>query len=134
MDVRSLYINIPNKEGIKAVEPTLKRKNLQTKVIIRFLKLILTLNNFIFNYSNFLRIKGCAMGTKCTPTYPNICMGIFEEKHIYPVIKQKVQLYLRYIDDIFFTWIGSEHELQQFVSKTSEVHLSIKFGFNYSKA
>ena len=34
MDVCSLYISIPNNEGIKAVETTLKWKNLQTKVII----------------------------------------------------------------------------------------------------
>ena len=117
MEVPSRYTNIPNNERIKAFETTLKRKNLQTKVIISFLKLILTLNNFIFNCTNFLQIKGCAMGTKCAPTYANIFMGIFEETHIYPLIKQRVQLYLRYIDDIFFTWKGPENELQQFISK-----------------
>ena len=47
----------------------------------------------------------------------NIFIGIFEETHIYPLIKQKVQLYLKYIDDIFFIWTGSESELQQFMSK-----------------
>ena len=41
MDVRSLYTNIANNEGIKAVETMLKRK----KVIISFLKLILTSYN-----------------------------------------------------------------------------------------
>ena len=56
IDIRSLYTNIPNNKGIKAVETTLKRKNFQTKVIISFLKLILTLNNFIFNCTNFLQI------------------------------------------------------------------------------
>ena len=130
MDVCSLYTNIPNNERIKAVETTLKRKNLPTKVIISFVKLILTLNNFIFN---FLQIKGCAMGTKCAPTYANIFMGIFEEIYIYPLIKQKMQLYLRYIDDIFFIWTGSENDLQQFISKINEVHPSIKFDFNYSE-
>ena len=72
MDVRSLYSNIPHKEGIKAVETTLKHKNKPTMVIITFLKIILTLNNFIFNCK-----KGCAMGTKCVPTYTNIFMGMF---------------------------------------------------------
>ena len=55
------------------------------------------------------------MGTKCVPTYAKISMGIFEETRIYQIIKQKVQLYLRYIDDIFFTWTGSENELHQFM-------------------
>ena len=75
--------------------PALKRKNLQTKVIISFLKLILTLNNFIFNCKNVLQIKRCAMGTKSAPTYAKIFMGITEETCNYLLIKQKVKLYLR---------------------------------------
>ena len=48
MGIRSLYTNIP-KEGIKAIETTLKRKNKPMRVIITFLKLILTLSNFILS-------------------------------------------------------------------------------------
>ena len=55
---------------------------------------------------------------KCAPAYASIFMGIFEETHIYPLIKQKVQLYIRYIDDIFLMWTSSENELQQFISKS----------------
>ena len=69
VNVRSLCFNIPKNKGIKAVETTLKPKNIQTKVIISFLKLIITLNNFIFNNTNFLQIKGCAIGTKCALTH-----------------------------------------------------------------
>ena len=53
MDALLLYTNIPDNEGIKALETTLKRKDLPTEVIISFLKLILTLNNFILNCTNF---------------------------------------------------------------------------------
>ena len=67
IDVCSLYTSTPNNKGITAVETTLKRKNLPTRAIISFLKLILTLVNFIFNCTNFLQIKGYAMGTKCAP-------------------------------------------------------------------
>ena len=74
-----IYTNLPNNEGInKAIETTPKRKNLPTRVIISFLKLILTLNNFILNCTNSLQIKRCGMGTKCAPSYANIFMGIFE--------------------------------------------------------
>ena len=66
------------------------------------------------------------MGTKCAPTYANIFIGIS-----YPLIKQIVQLHLKYIDSIFFIWTGSENELQQSISKLSEVHPSIKFHFSY---
>ena len=78
MDARSLCTKIPSNEGVKAVETPLKRKNLPAKVI-SFMKLILTLNNFIFNCTNFLQIKGYAILA--------IFMGIFEETHIYPLIK-----------------------------------------------
>ena len=87
MDVRSLYTNIPNKERIKAVKTTLKRKNIGTRIISTFLRLVLTLNNFVFNCQNYLQIKGCAMDIKCAPRYTNIFMGMFEERYIYDVIE-----------------------------------------------
>ena len=83
MDVRSLYINISHKEGIKPVKTTLKCKSKPTRVIITFLKLVLTLSNFIlFNFKNYLQVKECVMGTKCAPTYANIFMGMFEENYV----------------------------------------------------
>ena len=49
LDVWSLYTNIPNNEGIKAVREAYDNhstKAVATKVILTFLSLILTLNNF----------------------------------------------------------------------------------------
>ena len=132
MDDRSLYSNIPRKEDIKAVETTLKRKIKPTRVIITFLKLILTINNFVPNCKNYLQIKGCAMGTKCASTYTNIFLGIFKENYIYHLIKEKCKLCLRYIDDIFLIWTGTLNELNVFIAKINKVHPSIKFDFNYS--
>ena len=132
MDVRSLYTNIPNKEGIEAVETTLKRKNIGTRIISTFLRLVLTLNNFVFNSQNYLRIKGCAMGTKCGPSYANILMGMFEERYIYPLIEKISNFYLRFIDDIFLIWTGTTDQLMKFKQQIHEVHPSIKFDFNFS--
>lgn len=77
MDVRSLYRNIPHKEGITAVKDSLERKTAKAliKVVLMFLKLIPTLNNFVFNSCNYLQIKGYATGTKCVPYYVNIFNG-----------------------------------------------------------
>ena len=44
------------------------------------------------------------MGTIYTPSYANQFMAQFEEKHIYPYIKDMLFLYLRYVDDIFIIW------------------------------
>ena len=54
MDIRSLYTSIPNNEGIKAVKRTLSKKNIARRIIATFFHLVLTLNNFICNYQNYL--------------------------------------------------------------------------------
>ena len=80
MDVKSLYTNIPNSEGIAAVKnayDNYPKKLIATKVITTFLALILTLNNFIFNCKHYLQIKGCAIGTICSPAYANISAASF---------------------------------------------------------
>ena len=135
MDVSSLYTNIPNDEGIEAVCETLSQNNYPTTinhVITTFLKLILILNNFVFNGYHYIQTKGCAMGTKCAPSYANIFMGQFEAKNIYSKIKDKSLQYLRYIDDIFMIWTGTPEELTSFASEINQVHPSIKFTFENS--
>ena len=93
MYTRSLYANIPNKEGIQAVETTL----IGMRIISTFCSLVLTLNNFVFNYQDYLQIKSCAMGTKCAPCYANIFMDMFEERYIYPLIETTSKFYLKFI-------------------------------------
>ena len=91
LDVKSLYTNISNNEGIRAVKESYekyKEKTVSTKVIIKtFLSLILTMNNFVFNCTHYLQTMGCAMGTVCAAPYANISMANVEAKHIYPYFK-----------------------------------------------
>ena len=90
MDVKALYTNIPNHEGIEAVKETLNnqaKKPIATRVIIKFLYLILTLNNFAFNGITYIQKNDCDMGKICAPAYANIFMGKFEKLHIYPYLK-----------------------------------------------
>ena len=89
MDVKSLYTNIPNAEGMEAVKSCFRARakpgdGILAKVIIQFLTLILTLNNFLFNDEHYIQINGCSMGTKCAPTYACIFMGWFENRYILP--------------------------------------------------
>ena len=71
LDVCSLYTNIPHKEGIEAVKQKLKKSkpSISIRVILIVLKLILSLNNFVFNGINYLHKKGSTMGTKCATSY-----------------------------------------------------------------
>ena len=133
MDVRSLYTNITNAEGISAVKRAFdnySKKTSSTKVITTFLALILTLNNFVFDCIHYLRIKGCAI---CAPAYANVFTANFELKYIHSYIKDKTKMFLRFIDDLFMIWTGSEHELLDFMSDLNKKHSSIKFEFKYSQ-
>ena len=80
MDVRFLYRNIPHKEGITAVKDSLERKTAKAliKVVLMFLKLIPTLNNFVFNSCNYLQIKGYAMGLSVLLTMSTSLTGKVE--------------------------------------------------------
>ena len=74
------------------------------------------------------------METACASSYANIFMARFEQKHIYPFVKGKVDLYLRYIDDIFFIWKGTEEELNNFFNEINKKHPSIKFDQKCSRS
>ena len=71
-------------------------KTVSTKCITTFLSLILTLNNFIFNSVSYRQNMGYEMGTVCASSYVNLFMAQFEEKHIYPYIKDMSLLYKIY--------------------------------------
>ena len=134
MDVRSLYTSIPNNKSIAATKKRYDsyiHKTIPTKIITTFLALILTLNNFVFNSKFYLQIKGCAMGTICAPAYANIFMAEFEQKYVYPLIKDKSILFLRYIDDIFMVWTKSEKQLKDFMSELNQKHPYIKFDYKF---
>ena len=51
------------------------------------------------------------MGTISAPAFANTFMANFELEYIYPYIKDKVKMFLRFIDDPFKIWTGSEQEL-----------------------
>ena len=67
-------MNFPNHKCIKAAIEALNslpKKPITTKVSIKFLFLILTLNNFTFNVIYYFQKAGCVMGTTWVPNYAN---------------------------------------------------------------
>ena len=131
LDVRSLYTSIPHSEGIKAVSEYLSiyrdpNELPSNKSIIELLEKVLTLNNFDFNGNHYLQVSGTAMGTRLAPSYANIYMARFEEKHVYTYPNQPL-LWLRYIDDVFMLWIWGREKLSQFVDFLNSCEESIEF-------
>ena len=67
-------MNFPNHKCIKAAIDALNslpKKPITTKVSIKFIFLILTLNNFTFNVIYYFQKAGRAMGTTWAPNYAN---------------------------------------------------------------
>ena len=136
MDVKALYTNIPNHETIEAVKNTLDnqaKKPIATRVIIKFLYLMLTLNNVVFNDINYTKKKGCAVDTICAPAYANIFMGKFEKLRVYPYFRNFSTFYYWFIDDIFFLWNGTESELIKSIHNLNQKHPTVRFEFSYSR-
>ena len=106
IDVKSLYLNIPHEEGIKAVLDRLySTQELSDQMQIPpgtmkdLLAIVLKHNYFQFADKMYHQIQGTAMGTKMAPSYANIFMAQLEERLLanYPI---KPLLWKRYIDDI----------------------------------
>ena len=135
MEVKSLFTNIPNTEGINAVAKALENQTdlkIPTRVIIKFLHLTLTLNNFSFNGRNILQKKGSSMGSKSSCRYADIFMDDFENKHIYPRTLNQALAYYRFVDDIFMLWTEFEAKLKAFFEQINKTHSTIKFDYKYS--
>ena len=71
------------------------------------------------------------MGTICAPVNAIIFMAEFEQKYIYPLIKDKSILFLRYIDDIFMVWIKPKKQLKDFMNELNQKHSSIKLDYKF---
>ena len=79
-------------------------------------------------------MKGCTMSTICANAYTNTFMTDFESKNIYiHIIKDKINMFLRFIDDLFIIWTGSKQELLEFMSDLNKKHPLIKLEFKYSQ-
>ena len=133
IDVKSLYLNIPHEDGIKAVLNRLYRTPELTdqmailpNTMADLLGIVLKQNYFQFTDRMYHQVQGMAMGTKMAPSYANIFMAELEEKLLanYPI---DPLLWKRYIDDILCIWPGPPSELNQFTQYLNQSHPTIKF-------
>ena len=111
LDVDSLYTNIHNADGIKAVQTAFiayPQTNRPDKQLLVLLDLSLKNNDFIFRNQWYLQISGTAMGKKFAPNYANIFLAHWETTAQCPLLPT---CFLRYLDDSF---IISPHSRSDF--------------------
>ena len=117
LDVKSLYTNIPNIEGLQAMKNVLsfnREEDPLPWVTQRLAAIVLNNNIFKFKDKYYLQKSGTAMGTRMAPSYAIIYMASVEEDLLARAIL-KPSMWIRYIDDIFFIWKHGEEELKRFV-------------------
>lgn len=136
IDVKSLYTNIPNEEGIKACINQLNNDN-NTNEDINFIQEILThvlFNNYFeFNGKYYLQTHGTAMGSPMAPSYANLFMGELEQKILQDAPGGLVPLeWIRFIDDIFAIWTHGNETLMEFLLYINNFHTTIKFDIEHS--
>ncbi len=136
MDVDNLYTNIPIKDGIDCVKkifaehPDPRRPD---EELLSLLEINLLRNDFMFNGNFYLQIKGTAMGKKFAPAYANIFMANWE-REVLLKCPNKPACYLRYLDDIFGIWVGTEEEFREFVKilNCHDPSIKLKVELNYN--
>ena len=84
------------------------------------------MNNFTFNEKHYLQIQGTAMGTRVAPTYANIYMNEFEEKHVYSY-KNPPKYWFRFIDDIWSVIDGDRNDVDTFITHLNTRNDRIRF-------
>ncbi|XP_041417071.1 uncharacterized protein LOC121393224 [Xenopus laevis] len=137
MDVQSLYTCIPHDAGVEAVQELVIGNALYTGPPVEFmldlLRFILHKNYFKFENEYFVQRTGTAMGSKVAPAYANAFMHKFESDHIlcHPLFRQYGAFYRRYIDDVFYVWLGPIDKLDEFVGYLNDLDSPVKFTAKY---
>eukprot|EP00061_Rhincodon_typus_P009778 g33538.t1 len=135
MDVQSLYTSIPHQDGLLVLRFFLGQRpepSPPTTTLLHLVELVLILNNFSFNSSHFLQVRGVAMGTRMGPSYAFLVFGYVEHSLFQSCSGPHPQLFLRYIDDITGAASLSRSELAKFIDLASNFHPSLTFTWSIS--
>ena len=137
-DITALYTNVPQKEGLEALEYYMSRRVTQTPpvdLLIDLAKVVLNKNFFKFEKDYYLQIHGVSMGSNFSPMFSNLFAGKFEEDFVYNnnPFSTHLKCWFRFIDDIFFVYSGSDDMLTQFMGHLNSRLPSIKFTLEASR-
>ena len=134
LDVKSLYLTIPQEQGIEWVLTRIYTSPSPPKFpkefLYQLLKFILSHNIFKFGDHSYQQCSGIAMGTRCAPNFANIYMAVLEESFFQrrkTLGMPRPVFYKRYIDDILIIWNYTLPQWEQFVASLDSYHEAIKF-------
>lgn len=132
-DVTALYTNMKHDRTLECIRgmfhkfPVFRRPD---HYLLELLELTLKNNDFKFDDKWFLQVCGAPMGKAYSPSLANIYMLDFDELamngfRIAPL------LFFRFLDDIFFIWVGSVEELLEYENYLNGLIPGIKVTLQY---
>lgn len=127
LDVTSLYTNIDTTilcESLKSLPDGIHLSNLS--------KAICNTNYFCYMDRLYRQTRGIAMGTNAAVSLANFYLGHLLDNIISN--NPRVDLYRRYIDDLFLIFNGSESDLLDLIELWNHLIPGIKFTYKYSHA
>ena len=129
MDVKGLYTNIPNNDGLQALKYFLEKEELHIPIdcILRLSELVLTLNCFEFNGEFFTQVSGTMMGSPFSVNYSCLALS-YQEKLIFGRYDgEKPVMYFRYIDDVVGVSTMARNDLDEFINFVSNFSPALKY-------
>lgn len=140
IDVESLYTSIRHDLGVEACRHFLSTRGIQfqshTNFLLKLLRFTLTHNIFYFGQQIFHQLRGTAMGCSCAPSYANLLLGWWEATQVFveppSTFCHCVQLWYRFIDDIFILWSGTRAQFQEFINFLNSNILGLHFTYELS--
>lgn len=133
-DVSALYTNMHHDRIVSSIRQAFQNFPDPTRpdnILLELLDFILKHNDFEFNNQNYLQICGCPMGKIIGPSAANIYLIDFDFQAMHN-FKIKPYYYFRFLDDIFFIWIGTVTELMQYEKFLNNLIPDINLKFEYS--
>jgi hypothetical protein len=160
-DITDLYTMLPQQESLKILAEFLeehhchKVNGIAIETIVELARIVLEENVFVYKKKFYRQIIGGAMGSAFTLTLANIFMWKWQKQTILPKLpahecygrsvcrlcfllnSMKFFFFLftnRYVDDIFFTWNGSEADAKALLEEANVFHPNIKLTYTIGKS
>ena len=133
LDITGMYNNVPIEDGLIASEQAMNKRGdrtIPTEFLVKLMKFVCTSNIFVFDQQLFLQLIGVAMGSRSSPTFACIFMGMLEVMMLSSWSETgelMPHLWKRFIDDVLFFWRGSEESLLLFTAHLNACHPTNNF-------
>jgi hypothetical protein len=132
-DVSSLYTNMRFDRTLTTVSEAFNKTDMHSKLkgyLLELLEITLKNNDFQFNGEYYLQTCGTAMGKSYAPGLADLYMQEIDSSACQGIHGKLINYYFRFLDDIFFVWLGSREHLNELETYLNSIIPGIKITFN----